>query len=429
MPKSRAGRLTYALIVCACLLLIGRNLYRRSLNEGLYEAVTKSDLPAVRAHIARHADVGYKHPLADAIANADGSPKTQSVREAARERARAGQKNADEIFCLLTEQGAAGPPVPSLEDACEAGSLRMLHFALEHGPPENAASLNDAIDRVLRSTYPAKDAAARRTLQRQMVQTLREHGAQITAVQAIQSDDSVALHTLLATPTARLRNADAAAALCEATQRSDWKTVQLLLAHGADVNAANLYGETPLIIAAQQGDRKMAEALLAARAKRDVQTKGRGTAWEQAELARHYDLARLHGATPDTPYATGDTPLMLAAQTAPDAVKLLLAHGADPNRRNDHGDTPLMLAARYGDVEAARLLLEKGAEVNARNKLGDTPLLFAAKFNLATIPLLLEHYADFSVKARSGYTVLAYARKLRKPGVVKLLETAGAKDE
>src|SRR5580704_7975245 len=74
------------------------------------------------------------------------------------------------------------------------------------------------------------------------------------------------------------------------------------------------------------------------------------------------------------------------------------------------GATLLHVAAEYGNVEAAKLLLERGAEVNARALVdeagvgGQTPIFHAVTqfddWGLAMTHLLLEHGADLTVRVK-----------------------------
>jgi ankyrin repeat protein len=71
----------------------------------------------------------------------------------------------------------------------------------------------------------------------------------------------------------------------------------------------------------------------------------------------------------------GGTLLHMAADGGQKGVaEFLLAGGADVNARNNGGGMPLHRAAAAGSKEVVELLIAKGAEVNARNRSGETPL-------------------------------------------------------
>lgn len=127
----------------------------------------------------------------------------------------------------------------------------------------------------------------------------------------------------------------------------------VLLAAGADPNAQDNRGQTPLTVAI------------------GVESSG-------PELV---ELLLKHGANPELPTKGGRTALLVAAQIGdPGYVRQLLKAGADVNVQTPNGDTPLHLVAKsFGKewAQAAQLLIEAGADPYVANKQGlrfiDTP--------------------------------------------------------
>jgi|GEM_PF-5745569 len=80
------------------------------------------------------------------------------------------------------------------------------------------------------------------------------------------------------------------------------------------------------------------------------------------------------GAEIDAMDELGRTPLILATSFEHyEAMKALLARFANANARSDNGDTALMLAAQYGFVEAISLLVQYGeADMNLLDANWDT---------------------------------------------------------
>jgi ankyrin repeat protein len=82
------------------------------------------------------------------------------------------------------------------------------------------------------------------------------------------------------------------------------------------------------------------------------------------------------GANPNATDRDGWTPLHLAAGWGhAGAIRLLLDHGADIRARNSKGDTPLHVAFMLDQAEAARVLLAVGGDdlLLLTNDLGRTP--------------------------------------------------------
>ena len=176
---------------------------------------------------------------------------------------------------------------------------------------------------------------------------------------------------------------------------------ELLIAKGAGVNAKNKYGWTPLHNAAT-GHKEIVELLIAEGA--DVNTKievggykGQtpldiATLPDNPNKNKIADLLRKHGGKTGAELKGGE-PVVEATQSEPptakapdiplwyaavagdiDAVKQHLAAGTDVNAKGVIGDTPLHHAASRGRKEIAELLIAKGAAVNAKDEDGETPL-------------------------------------------------------
>ena len=82
-----------------------------------------------------------------------------------------------------------------------------------------------------------------------------------------------------------------------------------------------------------------------------------------------------NGADANAADEVGITPLMMAAYFRhDDCVSLLISKGADVNAKQHGGWTPLMWAARAGNIVGVKILLSKGADATARDVGGKTAL-------------------------------------------------------
>jgi ankyrin repeat protein len=118
------------------------------------------------------------------------------------------------------------------------------------------------------------------------------------------------------------------------------------------------------------------------------------------------------GADVNAQNEAGLTPLFYACQANDVGIATcLLNHGAQPNIGDKSGTTPLHWALSYGLPTLAIHLIEKGANVNAINKkYGETALMEAAAYNYHhSVALLIAKGAEVNIIARQSYSALSRA--------------------
>jgi uncharacterized protein len=216
-----------------------------------------------------------------------------------------------------------------------------------------------------------------------------------------------------------------------AVRADDLAKVNKLLAEGADAKAANRYGITPLYLACQNANPAMIERLLKAGADPNaVSTEGE-TALMTVARTGVVEAAKVlldHGAKVDAREEWhGQTALMWAVdEKHPAMVKELIAHGADVNAVSNinkwerqktaeprdkwlplGGLTPLLFAARQGCIECEQILLEAGARIDTTDPDGISPVLIAIiNGHYDAAAFLLNHGANPNLADDTGRTAL-----------------------
>jgi uncharacterized protein len=224
-----------------------------------------------------------------------------------------------------------------------------------------------------------------------------------------------------------------------------------LIDAGADVNAAQRDGTTPLHWAAYRVQTELVRRLLAQGAQADVMNRFGASPLGEAVKAANPEIVQLlleAGADPDSTNQDGQTALMLSVRTGSvDVARLLLAHGADVNATEQWREqTALMWAADGANAELARLLIEHGADVHARATANDwgsqitsepraqyrptgglTALLYAARAGCAgCVRAILEAGEDVDRPTPDGVTALMIALDNYEFDTADLLLDAGA---
>lgn len=222
------------------------------------------------------------------------------------------------------------------------------------------------------------------------------------------------------------------------------EVVKMLLDRGANVNATDPQGVTPL----------MRAAIYTAAVQVGLVPKSMpSTAGSIPVSIQIAELLRKHGANINAPDAAGNTVLSYACQSQNAAMlawlvhqgmsvnihlpstqtplmhvvgqidtastRILLDAGADPNATDANGVTALMLTQ---SADVARLLLDRGANINARDKTGSTALIYSARnTNQELIKLLIQRHANLNLQDKQGHTALSEARARNFPPVIDLL--------
>jgi ankyrin repeat protein len=170
-----------------------------------------------------------------------------------------------------------------------------------------------------------------------------------------------------------------------AVQFLNTEAVKQHIAAGADVDAKNNVGDTPLHMTALSGHMIITELLIAKGADVNAKDEDGGTPLHYAANKAVAELLIAEGADVNAKDDQGGTPLHYA--TTKEIAELLIANDADVNAKDDRGWTPLHLAASGGHKEIAELLIANDADVNAMDGDGETPLDLAFR----THSLLRKH--------------------------------------
>lgn len=162
--------------------------------------------------------------------------------------------------------------------------------------------------------------------------------------------------------------------------RCDLALAEQLVEYGADVNAEDWRGTTPISYAAHSCDLRMLKYLVSCGA--------------DAQVADIF----------------GTTPLHFAASRNenPDVIHYLIAQGLDVNAKDKFGNTPLTDAARSNGREIVETLLELGGDMHVVNDRGLSPFMNACIFNddIAVMDLFIEKGCDLHARYKHGRTIL-----------------------
>ena len=218
---------------------------------------------------------------------------------------------------------------------------------------------------------------------------------------------------------------EALEALHRAAVDGEIEQVKSLISKGADVNAKNGDGWTPLQYTASRGHKEIVELLLAHDADVNIGGEGNMTAAEYAMQNNHMEIFQLLISK-----GADISPLHVAISMKDEAkVKSLIEDGADINKLTPGGLKPIRRAVFTGFTEAVELLIANGADVNDISDWNWTLLHGAAgKGYKDIVELLIAKGANVNVRDGSGRTPLWYTKYAGHTEIVEMLRKHGAKE-
>ncbi len=460
-------------IIASCAALLGLTaMSAAAATSDVADAVMHGDLPAVRALLARKADVNV--PQADgatalhwAVYRNDAAAVDLLLKAGARVKvvngfgatplSLAAQNGNAAIVKRLLDAGADANEHMLNSDtalmmASRTGDVATMRLLLDRGADVNAKETT-------RGTTALMWAAAQR--HPAAVQLLVDYGADVSAVSAPAWQDRPVRYGKDSDPRpSRKRNTDNVVSqvgprnmqdrrgggltpLVYAVRENDMESVRILLAAGADVNQVTNYEWSPLLVAIQNRYYQLASFLLDQGANPNIANKGK---WSPLYIA--IDNRNIKG---------GDYPVRKADMDSFEFIKKLIDKGADVNWRvqestwyrtvftalwvNEAGATPFWRASQSSDVAVMKLLLEHGADPKIATNVGNTALHVAAgigwvegityewskEANIEAVKLLLSLGLDPNAQAQTGRTPLHGAGHKGRPEIIQILVDAGAK--
>jgi ankyrin repeat protein len=218
-------------------------------------------------------------------------------------------------------------------------------------------------------------------------------------------------------------------------------TMEILLAHGADINGRDPIGETALFRAVRWASVDEIEFLIRSGADVNARNKADETCLHKAITGRKtpYEVVRVllgNGARVDARTTEGRTCLHYFAHYAiftpstGDMLQLLASYGADFDSSDIYGHTPLHLMLKFCNPDKLSIFTNQPRlNINACDHLGKTPLHLAVlgTESREKAAILIEKGADINCQDNEGRTPLDDAVEGGSEQVVQFMKDKGGR--
>lgn len=220
--------------------------------------------------------------------------------------------------------------------------------------------------------------------------------------------------------TARNEHGDTALHIA-AAQKDGVQITQMLVDAGADVNALENGGATPLHCAAREGQLQIAQMLLEHGALVEMEDGSGATALHLAEDKHHRGVVDLLKGAGHIDHHAADQ--LVPGRRHDPTVEIM----ADIESVNEQGRTALERAVSDKDLDRVRELLLLGTDLESGSSGSGTLLRMAATLeSLDLINILLAAGADVRAAGSTGLTALHLAAQIGPPEIVEALLNHGA---
>lgn len=195
-------------------------------------------------------------------------------------------------------------------------------------------------------------------------------------------------------------------------EMNKYRLAELLIQNGADINAKDVYSNTPLHLSVSD--------------------------------EHNFALSKLlieNGVSINDKNIDGQTPLHNACMYNENikTVELLIQNGAEVNIKDNEGWTPIMYSGFYGNIQIMKFLLDNGADIDLKNdadyaiwdlkRTDGSTILFNLVKNgdLDLVKLFVKKGADINAENVDGETPIILAKEYQHKKIEKYLKRKGAK--